>query len=90
MGLTPKQERNGIPEMGASRNTAQPSQSIERDVRGLMRESQTAADERKDEAHNEIFVTPQGNTPVGREVGAYGDMFEWDAGLAISEPEGEA
>jgi len=85
MAFTSKQQRNGADVGGADQNTAQPGPSP--DVGGLMSGSQAAAEVKMAEAHA-FWTSPAGSGVAGHQIGGYGAMFEWDAGLAIHDVEG--
>ena len=88
---TPKQDRNGVPGPGATGgNVAQPGADVTGEIRSVMRVAEAAANARKVETHDELLATPQGSGVAGHTVGAAGNMYEWDSGLAVNEPAGEA
>jgi len=86
MGFTQKQERNGanIGSADGGSNTAQPGPMPPIP----MAAAQSAAETRAEEGH-QFMILPQGSGVAGHEIGGYGAMFEWDAGLAIGEEPGE-
>ena len=89
MALTPKQDRNGVTVEGGTQSQdelAMPS-ATPGDLAGLMGQSQSAAEVRGGEGHD-LINSPAGSGTAGHEVGGYGAMFEWDAGLAINDVEG--
>jgi len=87
---TPKQDRNGVPGPGATGgNVAQPGPDAIGEIRSAQKQAQNAGTSRAFEGRG-LFVSPAGSGVDGHEVGGYGAMFEWDAGLAINEPAGEA
>jgi hypothetical protein len=51
--------------------------------------AEAAGNERWNEGEG-LLNSPQGSGTGGHTVGAGGNMWEWDAGLAISELAGEA
>ena len=93
MGLTGKQERNGITVPGGTQNSGQTGPIP--DVAGVKPQSEVAALERTNQTQG-IFESPQGSGPspastidgAERQIGAGGNMWEWDAGLAIKEAAG--
>jgi hypothetical protein len=86
---TPKQVRNGAdtgaPGSGATMN--QPGPDVTRQVVSAKRQAESAADRRKDEAAG-LIQSPQGTGVSGHQIGANGDMFVWDSGLAVNDVEG--
>jgi hypothetical protein len=58
------------------------------DVAGLMSQSTAAAMTREADAHA-LWTSAQGAGVSGHTVGS-SNMYEWDAGLAVSEMRGEA
>jgi hypothetical protein len=59
------------------------------DLAPLMREAKAAGTSRMSDAKS-LIVSPQGSGVDGHQVGGYGSMYEWDAGLAVNEPAGES
>jgi hypothetical protein len=86
MAFTGKQQRNGTDIGGGGEQNPMPGPMP--DVAGLMSQSQSAAEVRSMEGRD-LMASPQGSGAAGHEVGGYGAMFEWDAGLAIGEQPGE-
>ena len=92
---TPKQERNGATGSVATGNTAQPGPIP--DLSGMKIASETAGLGRTD-ATQDIFQSPAGAGPspastveaAERQIGAQGNIWEWDSGLAVDEMSGEA
>lgn len=96
MAVTDKQARNGVPGPEGSRG---PESSV--DVSGVVSsmkgQAESAADDRVSEAA-QFLSSGQGSGPgpsssptsPDRQLGAAGDMWEWDSGLAVSEQRGEA
>ena len=80
MALTPKQERNGIPEMVSTRETGPGPMP---DCAGPMEQAETAADDHAALAMH-LFDTPAGSGLAGHDMAS----FEWDDGLAINDVEG--
>lgn len=90
MAMTPKQDRNGVPGPGATGgNVAQPGPDATAEIRSVMRQATAAGNSGAAEGRG-LFVSPAGSGVDGHEVRDYGSMFEWDAGLAVNEPAGEA
>jgi hypothetical protein len=85
--LTPKQQRNGITSEAGEQNSAQPGPDVTKQVASVKRQAEAAADRRKREASG-LLNSPQGSGVAGHQVGANGDMFVWDSGLAITDVEG--
>lgn len=85
--LTPKQQRNGITSQAGEQNSAQPGPDATRQVAAVKRQAENAANTRKNEAAG-LIQSPQGSGVTGHEVGGGGSMWEWDAGLAITDVEG--
>jgi len=83
MAFTGKQVRNGADIGGADSNNPMPGPM----PTVPLSESQSAADVRMSEAHA-FMTSPAGAGTAGHEIGGYGAMFEWDAGLAINDVEG--
>jgi hypothetical protein len=81
MGLTPKQERNGIPEMLPGHVTAEPGPMAAPPVAAAT----AAVVPIQQEAHG-LWTTPAG--AGAQDIGPTGPMFEWDSGLAINDVEG--
>ena len=74
---TPKQDRNGVPGPGATGgNVSQPGPDATAEIRGVMKTAQNAGNAR---ATGDHLMVPQ-----------HDPHYEWDAGLAINEPAGEA
>lgn len=96
MAFTGKQIRNGVAMSGGEQNPAQPGPMP--DVASVLSHAQTAALDRKG-AGAAMFGTAAGAGPdnsstpenPGRVLGnAHTDIYDWDGGLAIDEPSGEA
>ena len=88
---TPKQDRNGVPGPGATGgNVSMPGPDSTGEIRSVMRQAEAAGNSRAAEAHSELLATPQGSGTGGHTLGAAGNMYEWDSGLAVNEPAGEA
>jgi hypothetical protein len=83
--LNPKQQRNGNTGPAGEQDSMPGPYP---DVGGVMSASQSAADVRSTEGHD-FMSSPAGSGAGGHQVGGYGAMFEWDAGLAIGEEPGE-
>jgi hypothetical protein len=87
---TPKQERNGVATtMSEGHNTAVPSADLTSEVAARMGAAEAEAGGRLGETPGEFF-TPAGSGVTGHTVGAEGDMWAWDSGLAVGEQRGEA
>ena len=95
MAITDKQARNGVPGPSDTHNTAQPGPMP--DVSGPKIAAETEAIGRTSQGQD-IFNSPAGSGPSSastiqdaeRQIGAAGNMWEWDSGLAIDELSGEA
>jgi hypothetical protein len=85
--LTPKQVRNGITSEAGEQNSAQPGPDVTRQVASTMRQSEAAANRRKNEPAG-LIQSPKGSGVAGHRIGGGGDMFVWDSGLAINDVEG--
>jgi hypothetical protein len=94
MGLTGKQERNGIPPMVAGQD---PQRGPVPDVAPLVSQAEAAAVPRIEDGRG-LMGSSQGSGPAAssdvatpdRVLGDNGNIWEWDSGLAISELSGEA
>jgi len=94
MGYTDKQIRNGATGDGGERST-QPGPMP--DIAPLIPQAVNAAEGRGQDAAV-MLSSPQGSGPSSssyptapeRVVGANGNIWEWDSGLAVSEMPGEA
>lgn len=94
MAYTDKQVRNGATGDSATDNTAQTGPMP--DVAPLIQQAQDAAGGRGADGHG-LMSAPQGSGPAAssgiadsdRVLGAGGNIWEWDSGLAISEMPGE-
>jgi hypothetical protein len=86
---TPKQQRNGADTgaPGSGATMAQPGPDATKQVQQAKRQAEGAANRRMNDAAS-LIKSPQGSGTTGHEVGGYGDMFAWDAGLAINDVEG--
>lgn len=89
MDFTGKQERNGATGSTDAHNTAVPGPDASGEIAALIGQAQSVAVSRLEETIAE-FAAPAGSGVAGHSVGANGDMFSWDSGLAVSEPSGEA
>ena len=95
MAYTDKQVRNGATGSGGEQNSAQPGPMP--DLSGMKIASETAAIGRTNQAQD-IFQSPAGSGPspastveaAERQIGAAGNMWEWDSGLQVDELSGEA
>ena len=88
---TPKQDRNGVPGPGATGgNVSMPGPDSTAEIGSVKRAAEAAGNARKVETYNELLNTPQGSGTAGHTLGAGGNMYEWDSGLAVNEPAGEA
>jgi len=85
MAYTAKQLRNGATGDGGEQQSAQVGPGA--DVAGLMSTAEAAADARKRETAG-FMQSPQGSGVGGHELGAGGDIWQWDSGLAINDVEG--
>jgi len=85
--LTPKQVRNGITSEAGEQNSPQPGPDATREITGVKRQAENAANQRKSEAQG-LLESPQGSGVAGHQVGGSGDMWSWDSGLAINDVEG--
>ncbi len=84
MGLTGKQERNGITaDAGERAPQTGPMPNIP------IGAAESAGNDRWNEGRD-LMVSPQGSGTGGHQVGAGGNMWEWDSALAVSEMPGEA
>ena len=88
MAYTDKQLRNGATGDSATQDTARPSVDLTATISGLQSQAEAAGNDRWNEGRG-LIESPAG-AGGGREVGAGGSMWEWDAGLAINEMSGEA
>ena len=86
---TPKQERNGVPGPDSTGGVSLPGPDATGEIRSAQKQAQAAGVAGSNEGRG-LFVSPAGSGVDGHEVRGGGSMFEWDAGLAISEPAGEA
>jgi len=86
---TPKQDRNGVPGPDSTGGVSLPGPDATGEIRSAQKQAQNAGTSRAFEGRG-LFVSPAGSGVDGHEVGGYGAMFEWDAGLAVNEPAGEA
>ena len=92
---TPKQERNGATGAVATGNTAQTGPIP--DVGGMKIAAEAAGLGRTD-ATQDIFMSAAGSGPspastieaAERQIGSQGNIWEWDAGLAVDEMTGES
>jgi hypothetical protein len=87
MGFTDKQERNGATGSGGEQDSAQPGPMP--NVSPLIGQAEAVANDRWNQGRD-LLQSPQGSGTTGHQVGAAGNMWEWDSGLAISELSGEA
>jgi hypothetical protein len=90
MGYTDKQIRNGATGSGGEQQSAQSGPMP--NVAPLQSQAESAGEDRWNEGAG-LLATPQGSGPSPggtRVVGSGGNIWEWDAGLAISEMPGEA
>lgn len=85
---TPKQDRNGVPGPGATGgNVAMPGPDATKEIAGVMRQAEAAANTRKEQTAG-FIESPAGAGVSGHQIGGGGSMFEWDSGLAINDVEG--
>jgi len=90
VAFTAKQERNGAAMGGGEQNTALPGPSAAADIAVAKVQSESAAGVRGDEGAA-LLQSAQGSGAGGHpDIGGGGDMWEWDAGLAIGEMPREA
>ena len=88
---TPKQDRNGVPGPGATGGyVAMPGPDATAEIKSVQRTAEAAGNARKVETYNELLNTPAGSGAAGHTLGAGGNMYEWDSGLAVNEASGEA
>lgn len=76
MAMTPKQDRNGVPGPSTTGGVSMPGPDSTREIASVQRQAQAAGNARK--SHDYLRVP------------ASDPHTEWDAGLAINEPAGEA
>jgi hypothetical protein len=82
-----KQARNGNVGVAGEQNTARPGPDATGQITSTKRQAEAAANRRKNEAAG-LIQSPQGSGVAGHQIGGGGDMFGWDAGLAINDVEG--
>ena len=88
MGYTNKQERNGATGAQPTQMSAAPGPDYTAEVASAIATSTAAGNTRAAEAAA-LMSSPAGAGVNGHNIGAGGNMFEWDSGLAIMEQFGE-